>query len=252
MELARFIASSNERVQLVQFHPSYAYEDFIEGYRPRQQDGQAVFRLVPGPLKRIAGEARDHPGEIYVLIIDELNRGNIAKVFGELYFLLEYRDHTINLQYSDEPFSLPKNLRIIGTMNTADRSIALLDAALRRRFYFVPFFPNRVPVAGLLRRWLERHRRDLTWVADRVDEANRRLGDDNAAIGPSYFMRSNLDDRWVRFIWDRSIMPYLEELLFGESERLKDFTLEALVPQPILGSGNAVDSENDSAHAAPE
>ncbi len=250
MELGRLLAGSDDRVQLVQFHPSYAYEDFIEGYRPRQQDGQAVFRLIPGPLKRIASSAREHSDEIYVLVIDEINRGNIAKVFGELYFLLEYRNHGINLQYSDEPFSLPENLRIIGTMNTADRSIALLDAALRRRFYFVPFFPNEIPVDGLLQRWLIRHKPTMMWVADRVDEANRRLGDQNAAIGPSHFMKDNLDEQWVRRIWRRSIMPYLEELFFGEDERLNDFTLEALAPRTALVAENGI--ENESLHAVPD
>ena len=91
----------------------------------------------------------------YFLVVDEINRGNLAKVLGELYFLLEYRNETIELQYSAEPFALPPNLHIIGTMNTADRSIALVDLALRRRFHFVEFHLDRKPVKGLLRRWLE-------------------------------------------------------------------------------------------------
>jgi 5-methylcytosine-specific restriction protein B len=113
-------------------------------------------------------------------------------------------------------------------MNTADRSIALIDAALRRRFHFVPFFPDEQPVEGLLRRWLRREKPDLEWVADRVDAANRLLGDRHAAIGPSHFMRSNLDDAWVRLIWRHSILPYVAEHFFGEEERLAEFELEAL------------------------
>ena len=91
-----------------------------------------------------------------MLVIDEINRGNLAKIFGELYFLLEYRDEEIMLQYGGQPFSLPKNLLIIGTMNTADRSISHIDAALRRRFHFFPLFPDEEPIKGLLERYLAR------------------------------------------------------------------------------------------------
>ena len=147
----------DDAVKIVQFHPSYAYEDFVEGYRPHLHNGgQPGFRLVEGPLKRLALRASENPDVVHVLLIDEINRGNIAKVFGELYYLLEYRDEAIDLQYGGgQGFSLPKNLWLIGTMNTADRSIALIDAALRRRFYFVPFFPDQPPIRGLLRRWLD-------------------------------------------------------------------------------------------------
>ena len=110
----------------------------------------------------------------HFLVIDEINRGNLSKVFGELYFLLEYRDEEVRLLYADEPFSLPDNLYIIGTMNTADRSIALVDLALRRRFHFVEFHPNTPPVQGLLRRWLEQNAPAMSWVADIVDRANTR------------------------------------------------------------------------------
>ncbi|TMB39712.1 MAG: AAA family ATPase [Deltaproteobacteria bacterium] len=211
--------------EIVQFHPSYAYEDFVEGYRPKAT-GEG-FELRPGPLKRFADEAR-HSSEPHVLIIDELNRGNVSKVFGELYFLLEYRTETLTLQYSRDPFSLPANLWVIGTMNTADRSIALVDAALRRRFYFVPFFPEEPLLSGLLRRWLWKHRPQMVWVSDVVEEANRRLGDVHGAIGPSHFLRADLDDAWVARIWKHSIIPYLEERLVGEESRLKQFEFEVL------------------------
>ena len=168
-EFAKTVAGNEGAVQLVQFHPSYAYEDFVEGYRPAGlKGGLPSFEVRNGPLRRLADRARESESEaIHVLIIDEINRGNLAKVFGELYFLLEYRDEPITLQYSDEEFRLPENLWIIGTMNTADRTISLLDAALRRRFHFVPFFPDEPPIEGLLRRWLKKHRPDLEWVADR-------------------------------------------------------------------------------------
>lgn len=227
-ELAAVLAGGRARVGIVQFHASYAYEDFVEGYRPRLQDGLPGFELVPGPLKRLASQARLDPDHLHFLIIDEMNRGNVAKVLGELYFLLEYRDETVELQYSPEPFSLPKNLRIIGTMNTADRSIAVLDAALRRRFAFVPFFPDREPIAGLLRRWLEQHGDGMEWVADVVDAANKKLADRNGAIGPSFFLKSDLDDSTVELVWKHEILPYLEDHFFDVPERLEEFGLEKL------------------------
>ncbi len=227
-EFARHFAGERGSTDLVQFHPSYAYEDFIEGYRPALINDQPSFELKDGPLKRIAQRARENPNARHVLVIDEINRGNVAKVFGELYFLLEYRDREMSLQYSDDPFSLPENLWFISTMNTADRSIALVDAALRRRFFFVPFYPAEAPVEGLLRRWLEKNKRDLLWVADVVDEANKRLENRDLAIGPSYFMRPNLDEEWVELIWEHSILPYVEEQLFGQTERIEEFNLGKL------------------------
>ena len=152
-KFAEHLAGSKERVTLVQFHPSYAYEDFVQGFRPALVNGQPGFDLRKGPLLRAADRARKDPESKHFLVIDEINRGNLAKVFGELYFLLEYRNSEIDLQYSNqgERFSLPENLYIIGTMNTADRSIAMVDLALRRRFYFVEFHPDDDPVKSVLR-----------------------------------------------------------------------------------------------------
>ena len=205
-------------MHLVQFHPSYAYEDFIEGIRPTLEGGRTAFQLVPGLLRRAAEAARKEPDARHYLVIDEINRGNLAKVFGELYFLLEYRDAEIQLPYSNAHFSLPANLYLIGTMNTADRSIALVDLALRRRFHFFAFYPDKPPVEGLLGRWLQRNAPDMRWVAGIVDEANRRLGDRHAAVGPSHFMKEGLDEPWVRLIWDHAVLPYIEEHRFGEPD----------------------------------
>ena len=240
--LARCLALGDEdAVTLVQFHPSYAYEDFVQGFRPTLRDGQAGFVIRNGALVRAAERARANPGARHFLIIDEINRGNIAKVFGELYFLLEYRDEAVELQYSESggKFALPENLHIIGTMNTADRSIALVDLALRRRFYFVEFHPDKYPIAGLLRRWLEKNGlSQMAWVADVMDSANRKLSDDpHAAIGPSYFMRENLDDAKVERAWEHGVLPYIEERLFGESERLDEFALDRLRQE--AGRGDA-------------
>ena len=229
-KLARHLAGSDNRVELVQFHPSYAYEDFVQGYRPTlTEEGQAGFELRDGPLLTAARAARDAPKSPHFLIIDEINRGNLAKVFGELYFLLEYRDEDMRLQYAsadDEPFSLPENLYIIGTMNTADRSIALVDLALRRRFHFVEFHPDKPPIKGLLGRWLERNAPDMAWVADVMKRANSKLNDRQAAIGPSYFIKEDLDEEKVRLIWEHNVLPYVEEHLYGETDRLAEFDLD--------------------------
>jgi MoxR-like ATPase len=229
--LARVLAGNPNNVKIVQFHPSYSYEDFIEGYRPILIEGrQPGFRLEPGPLKEIALQAAGKPNETFVLIIDEINRGNLAKIFGELYYLLEYRRDRIRLQYSrDEEFSLPSNLKIIGTMNTADRSIALVDAALRRRFHFFPFFPDRPPIQGLLARWLARHKPEMAGLADTLDRANELLASRHLSIGPSHFMdKDRLTDEWLATIWEHSILPYIEEHFFGEEDRVAEFTLDRL------------------------
>ena len=229
-ELAAHLARhQQDRVRLVQFHPSYAYEDFVEGYRPaRTRGGAAGFELREGPLKRMARRAEQARAVTFVLIIDEINRGNLSKVLGELYFLLEYRKEKITLQYSDEHFSLPPNLWIIGTMNTADRSIALVDSALRRRFHFSPFFPDEPPIEGLLARWLKAKHPEMAWVADVLDLANQKLGRRHTAIGPSHFMHEDLDDEWVELIWENSVLPYIAEQFFGEDDRLGDFDLDRL------------------------
>ena len=227
--LAEHLAGGDmERVRLVQFHPSYAYEDFIQGFRPRLSGGQAGFELRDGPLLRIAMDAEDDPNNNYYLIIDEINRGNLAKVFGELYFLLEYRGRAMRLQYSDEPFEMPRNLYIIGTMNTADRSIALVDLALRRRFHFMEFRADESPVKDVLRKWLAANAPGMGWVADVVDRANERLGDEDAAIGPSYFMKPGLDEGMARLVWEHNVKPYIAERLHGQRERLGEFDLERL------------------------
>ena len=235
-KLAECLAGSAQRVRLVQFHPSYAYEDFVQGFRPVLRDGgQPGFELTGGPLLAAAEQARAEPDKRHFLVIDEINRGNLSKVFGELYFLLEYRNEEMSLQYSAKPFSLPDNLYFIGTMNTADRSIALVDLALRRRFHFVEFHPDKPPVAGLLARWLKQHAAEWSWLAAVVDHANGKLSDRQAAIGPSYFMKRNLDDEMVRLIWEHNVLPYVEEHLYGEHERLREFDLDALRKE--LGDG---------------
>jgi 5-methylcytosine-specific restriction protein B len=238
--LGRYFEEQGGQTETVQFHPSYSYEDFVEGYRPTVVGKQPGFELVKGPLKRFAMNAAADSDHKYVLIIDELNRGNVAKIFGELYFLLEYRSERIRLQYANPDvddgdsslFSLPKNLWIIATMNTADRSIALMDAALRRRFYFVDYYPNQAPVEGLLDRWLEHHKLDrFKWISRVVDRANEKLDETDAAIGPSHFLLrdpEDLDEERIERIWSHAVLPYVQERLMGQPDRMDEFKLELL------------------------
>ena len=245
-KLAECLAGSAQRVRLVQFHPSYAYEDFVQGFRPvLRGGGQPGFELTGGPLLAAAEQARAEPDKRHFLVIDEINRGNLSKVFGELYFLLEYRNEQMSLQYSAKPFSLPDNLYLIGTMNTADRSIALVDLALRRRFHFVEFHPDKPPVAGLLARWLAKHAAEWSWLAAAVDRANEKLSDRQAAIGPSYFMKRNLDDEMVRLIWEHNVLPYVEEHLYGEHDRLREFDLDALRNEDAPPADDGPSDETD-------
>jgi DNA polymerase III delta prime subunit len=256
--LAEHLTAEGGMWQLAQFHPSYSYEDFMEGYRPNvSDDGLVTYELRQGPLRRIAEEARDDPANPYVLIVDEINRGNIPKIFGELLFLLEYRDEPIALQYSEEPFSLPPNLFLIGTMNTADRSIALVDAALRRRFYFIPFLPSEAPVKDVLRRWLARGGySDLPALL--LDELNQRIAKDEVAIGPSYFMGPDpSSSASLRRVWRHAILPLLDEHYYGtkvevHSELSFDACLKAVTVADESPSGGADESPADAARLESE
>jgi 5-methylcytosine-specific restriction protein B len=150
-------------------------------------------------------------------VIDEINRANLAKVFGELYFLLEYRDRAVALQYSPaDEFRLPPNVFVIGTMNTADRSIALVDAAMRRRFAWQGLFPGEPPVANLLRAWLQREGLPVA-DAELLNALNERVGYRDGRIGPSYLMtRAVGTERGLARIWKHNILPLLEERHVGE------------------------------------
>jgi 5-methylcytosine-specific restriction protein B len=228
--LARHLTEDGA-VKLVQFHPSYTYEDFFEGFRPEPGgSGTLTFTLRAGPFRDFAEVAAAIPSTAYILLIDEINRANLAKVFGELYFLLEYRDSSISLQYSpDKEFTLPQNLFIIGTMNTADRSIARIDTAMRRRFAFVELDPRIPPVRGLLARWLaSKHLPNEP--ARLLDALNARLEDADAAIGPSYLMKEPIYQRpdGLDRVWQYEIMPLLEDLFYGQRDLADHYGLQSL------------------------
>jgi hypothetical protein len=216
--IARYITQNDNLVETIQFHPSYSYEDFIEGYRPKDSG----FELGNGIFKKFCKKAKEDQNNEYVLIIDEINRGNLSKIFGELLFLLEYRKESVQLTYSQEKFSLPDNLYIIGTMNTADRSLAIMDYALRRRFYF----KNINCQIDRLKKWLlENHCQIST---DKLLDAIKNM---NAAIegsmhcsdyniGHSYFMREKLDKESLKEIIDFGVEPLLHEYFFDKNERI--------------------------------
>jgi 5-methylcytosine-specific restriction enzyme B len=265
VRLAEAIAGGDPtRVSVVQFHPATSYEDFFEGLRPRVTDaGQVTYERTNGPLVNIVERAEADTQRSYVLVVDEINRANLPKVFGELLFLLEYRDRKANTLYRPtEPFGLPRNLWIIGTMNTADRSVALVDAAMRRRFHFVPFFPHDGPMKGLLRRWLTA-KGGRVGVADFLDEVNKELVGAVGAhllIGPSHFMKADLSAKALERIWTYNIFPVIEEYLWHDRDSVarwrwpvveRRFSLELtgraapdeevfapepeLVPEPVVG-----------------
>ena len=227
-KLAAALVPDVERRPIVQFHPSTSYEDFFEGYRPETDvHGTMTYRLKMGPLADLSTRAAEASRLRHIMIIDEINRANLPKVLGELLFLFEYRDTPVRTLYRpDDPFVLPKNVWFIGTMNTADRSIALVDAALRRRFHFIPFFPNHGKMAGLLEKWLERNE-EPAWVGELVEQVNdelaTELGGPHLQLGASHFMKPGLDKETLRRIWEYNIAPFIEDQFFGDPELIARF-----------------------------
>lgn len=223
--LARWLtgldAPPPQRVTTVQFHPAFGYEDFIEGIRPKRgDDGQISYEIHEGVFKRFCREAMLEGNAPCVFIIDEINRGNIPRIFGELMYLMEYRDKFVHLPYSGKPFSIPQNVYIIGTMNTADRSIALVDFALRRRFQFFRFRAD----PELFERWLEKNPSPhLPYLARLYHAlAMEAVSDDNFRIGPSYFMppKPIPDERALERIWRLNIEPALEEYHLEQPDKV--------------------------------
>ncbi|MHC5896282.1 McrB family protein [Nostoc sp.] len=210
------IASGDGFSELVQFHPSYSYEDFIQGIRPQSQNGILAYPLVPGRFLEFCKKAESRE-DTCVLIIDEINRANLAQVFGELMYLLEYRDREIPLAGGSR-FSIPKNVRIIGTMNTADKSIANIDHALRRRFAFIELRPNYEV--------LRRHHLKIGFAVEELikilQQLNQAIADKNYEIGISFFLTDNLRED-IEDIWRMEIEPYLEEYFFNQLQKVDEF-----------------------------
>lgn len=200
--------------ELVQFHPAYAYEDFIQGIRPHTRpDGNLEYPLVPGRFLEFCVKASQRTDPC-VLIIDEINRANLARVFGELMFLLEYRDQVIPLA-GGGTLSIPANVRLLGAMNTADRSIALVDHALRRRFAFLSLAPNY----DALRRFHAKYDHAVDGLVKVLEALNKEINDTHYSVGISFFMREHLWDE-LDDIWQMEIEPYLEEYFCDRPERV--------------------------------
>lgn len=226
------ITGADGLVQFCTFHPSYGYEDFIEGYKPESATGSLTFALRPGIFKRLCQAARERPGQKFILIIDEINRGDIPRIFGELITLLEKnkRGWQLPLPVSGEPFSVPENVYIIGTMNTADRSIALLDTALRRRFGFLELMPDPSSLGATLL--------DGIPLAAWLEALNQRIlasvGRDarNLQIGHAYLMENGrpIGD-FARFarVLQEDILPLLEEYCYEDYEALEKILGRSLV-----------------------
>jgi len=218
---------------LIQFHPTYAYEDFIQGIRPYTlADGSITYRLTPGYFLEFCQRAAQCQ-DVCVLIIDEINRANLTRVFGELMYLLEYRDRAVSLAGGGEPLEIPNNVRIIGTMNTADRSIAVVDYALRRRFAFIEMAPDY----EILRRWHRLHSTDLSTskliepLIALLQRLNAQIGDSHYALGTAFFLRPSLSTE-LQDIWEMEIEPYLEEYFFDQPEVVAAWRWSSVVIVP--------------------
>jgi 5-methylcytosine-specific restriction enzyme B len=225
--LAKHLLSDGDGfVEIVQFHPAYTYEDFIQGIRPKQgKNGGLDYPIEPGRFLSFCYEAQQRQ-DVCVLIIDEINRANLAQVFGELMYLLEYRDKYVKLACGGQHFSIPKNVRIIGTMNTADRSIALVDHALRRRFAFLPLYPQ----IDVLRHYHASTGFHVGGLIDVLKRVNETINDPQYAIGTSFFLHQSLRTE-LRAIWRMEIEPYLEEYFFDQPEKVKAFKWDQVKSQ---------------------
>jgi uncharacterized protein (DUF2461 family)/MoxR-like ATPase len=243
---AKYFIKGKGEYKLIQFHPSYSYEDFIEGIRPETVSKENVgsslsYQVLDGVFKQFCSQANKASNDSkFLLIIDEINRGNLTRIFGELLYLLEYRNNFIELPYSKKTFNIPSNLYIIGTMNIADRSISFVDNALRRRFHFIQLSPD----PNVLRKFLKEHSKELIWVADLLIKLNQQLTghgiNKDQHIGHSHFMTRNLDLAKLQLIWDFTILPTIEEYFYNRPDLLNKYTLtelsRGLIDQTVLST----------------
>jgi hypothetical protein len=219
--IARLLTADKDGlISMVQFHPAYSYEDFIQGIRPKiGAAGSLEYQMTRGRFLDFCDDAATR-SSTSVLIIDEINRANLSRVFGELMYLMEYRDKTITLAGGEE-FAIPENVRIIGTMNTADRSIALVDHALRRRFAFLELSPN----FQILRQYHSTTGCNVEGLIQVLEQLNKSIDNPNYSLGISYFLRKDLGNH-LDDIWKTEIEPYLNEYFFDKPQRAAQFSWE--------------------------
>ncbi len=235
-KIARYMTNDAPLLtKTVQFHPSYGYEEFVEGLRPSAgESGALTFAPVDGVILELAklAQGSDDP---HVLIIDEMNRANIPRVFGELLHQLEYRGQPIRLLYSDD-FELPPNLHIIGTMNTADRSIRSIDIALRRRFDIFDCPPD----AHVLDRYYSNGAatNDVPNLIEGFQALNASLTerlDRHHTIGHSFFMVHHFTAKKLNHVWRHQLEPLIEEYFFDQPDVAAEFILQELWPAADVG-----------------
>lgn len=226
--------SSN--IKTIQFHSNYSYEEFLEGLYPEERDGQVVFSNRPGHLKQMVDLAKESQ-DTFCLIIDEINRANLTKVMGELMYALEYREEEdpINLSSSPEKeFYLPANLYIIGTMNTADRSLADIDLALRRRFRFIEMEPSKTILEEFYQE--TEHPELALLVIKFFEKINNKLYDvlrnRDLLIGHTYFMLENLNKQDLTDVLFYEIIPLLEEYFYQDREYLRELLTDDVFVNP--------------------
>jgi 5-methylcytosine-specific restriction protein B len=219
------------RVMMVQFHQSYSYEDFIMGFRPSKEG----FELTPGPFYQFCKNAQDDDERDYFFIIDEINRGNLSKIFGELLMLIEKdkRGEKLRLLYSNEVFSVPKNVHIIGMMNTADRSLAMIDYALRRRFAFFELEPA-FDSNGFKAIMFEANKSKFNALIEQIKALNDFISKDESLgdgfrIGHSYLCTNDeITDEWLTAVVKYEILPLLSEYWFDEQTKIEQWTKKLL------------------------
>ena len=223
-----FMGKKDEsRIEFIQFHQNYSYEDFVMGYKPNENG----FELKDGIFYRFCQKASSHPDQTFFFIIDEINRGNMSKIFGELLMLIEndYRGTKATLAYNGLPFAVPKNLFIIGMMNTADRSLAMIDYALRRRFSFYEMRPG-FDTEGFVNYQNNIGNDTFDDLIAQIRELNNAITADKAlgkgfCIGHSYFCNiENCNDDLLKSIVNYEIIPMLEEYWFDDETKLKHWS----------------------------
>jgi MoxR-like ATPase len=216
--------------EVIQFHPTYAYEDFIQGIHPSVQGGVLSYDIRDGRFLEFCAAAAERDDAPCVLIIDEINRANLSRVFGELMYLLEYRDKTIPLAYGGE-FAIPDNVYLIGTMNTADRSIALVDHAFRRRFSFIFLAPD----FAVLRRYLNQYELPADQLIRVLTRINEAINDPHYEVGISFFLNDGARlKETLQDVWHGEIEPYLEEYFYDKPENVEPFRWEHLIEADLV------------------